>query len=787
MKSCYLKARWRTVVASAVLAVSLGNATCVLAQSNLIIYDDAVENGFQDTWGYATENYANTSPVHSGSDSISVTIGANYQGIQIVNPTGLNSSPYTNLTFWMNGGTGAQQLRVYGLLNGANGPATGQSAQVALTSPPINTWQLYTISLSSLGVANQPNFTGFVIQSTIASAQPTFYLDDITLVAGSATNPVSQGTNAPISIVVNAQSNRTAISPLIYGVAFASQAQVADLNVPINRSGGNAETRYNWETNAHNRAADFYFESIGDGSTVAGAYDDSFISATKAGGSSPAITIPMIGWAPKLGAGGAKLASYSIAKYGPQTGNDATYFPDAGNGISVTNNTPITWNDPNDANIPVNVSFQKGWVQHLTNTWGLSTNGGVGYYLMDNEHSIWFSTHQDIHPVGPTMQEIYNDITNYAGMVKSLDPHALVLGPEEWGWNGYFWSGYDQQWAGAHNDYNVNDFPDRTANGGMDYMPWLLNQLHQYNIATGVRLLDYFTLHCYPQEGSVSGSAVDPATELLRNETTRQFWDTNYVDPSWINSVIDLIPRMKNWAATYYPGTKVGITEYNWGAEPSINGATAQADLLGIFGRQGLDLATRWTVPAGGTPTYLSIKMYRNYDGNNSTFGDTSVLTTVPNPDDVSAFGAVRSSDGAMTIMVVNKDITNASPFNATITNFNSTGAVQRWQLTSTSVITALSNITVANGILSDTVPSQSITLYVLPSMPQSSLVAGPPRTDGNFQFVLNGQSGQTWIVQSSPDLISWQNISTNQLVGNQTNIVVPGGTIRKFYRARTP
>ena len=61
------------------------------------------------------------------------------------------------------------------------------------------------------------------------------------------------------------------------------------------------------------------------------------------------ITIPMIGWMPKLGPSRGKLASYSVAKYGPQTGNDAQYLPDAGNGISVTNDTPIIWNDPNDA------------------------------------------------------------------------------------------------------------------------------------------------------------------------------------------------------------------------------------------------------------------------------------------------------------------------------------------------------------------------------------------------------------------------------------------------------
>jgi len=243
------------------------------------------------------------------------------------------------------------------------------------------------------------------------------------------------------------------------------------------------------------------------------------------------------------------------------------------------------------------------------------------------------------------MQEIMGKIIAYASMVKSLDPNALVAGPEEWGWNGYFYSGYDQQWSGQHNNFNPADYPDRETNGGWDYMPWLLNQLHQYNTTNGQRLLDYFTLHCYPQEGSVSGDAVDTATELLRNQSTRQFWDSNYVDPSWINSVIMLIPRMSNWVTTYYPGTKIGITEYNWGAEPYMNGATAQADIQGIFGRQGLDLATRWTIPASTTPTYLAMKIYRNYDSQGHTFGDTSVLAGGPDPDNVSVFAAQRSSD----------------------------------------------------------------------------------------------------------------------------------------------
>src|SRR4029453_13128640 len=121
------------------------------------------------------------------------------------------------------------------------------------------------------------------------------------------------------------------------------------------------------------------------------------------------------------------------------------------------------------------------------------------------------------------------------------------------------------------------------------------------------------------------------------------------VNATWINDKVQLIPPIRNWVATYYPGLKTAITEYNWGAESHINGATTQADIYGIFGREGLDIATRWTTPDASTPTYKAMKMYRNYDGNRSTFGDTSVAASAPNPDNLSTFAAQRSSDGALT------------------------------------------------------------------------------------------------------------------------------------------
>jgi hypothetical protein len=772
--------------------------TSSLAQDQTI-YTDSLQNGWMD-YGWATINYNNTSPVHSGSESVAVTIAnSTWQALYIAHAA-FNCSTYSNLTFWINGGTsGGQQLQVVG--------HAGNAVQLSTNLPALaaNAWQQYSIPLATLGVANRTDVDGIWIQDRIGAAQPTFYVDDIVLTTNatppptvSLTSPTDGSTysapanislaasvtpnghsitkvqfysganllnddgaspysfvwtnvdiggyslfaraiydsgasvdspaanvtvtgNAPVTITVDAQLNRHAISPQIYGVAFAPDAStVADLNTPLHRSGGNSETRYNWQTNAHNHAADWFFESIADSPATPAAAADSFVSTSKNGGAEPALTIPMIGWMPKLGSSRGKLASYSIAKYGPQTGNDASWMPDAGNGISSTNgNQPITSNNPNDANFLTNSAFQRAFVQHLTNRWGLSTNGGVRYYIMDNEHSIWHSTHQDVHPNGASRAEIRDKFFDYAGMVKALDPNALVLAPEEFGWSGYLYSGADLQYGGQH---GYGYLPDRSTNGGMDYVPWLLSQFYQRATNTNQRLLDYFTLHRYTEDSNVGGNDVSTATQLKRSRSTRSFWDTNYVDETWINQVVMLIPRMKGWVASYYPGTKIGITEYNWGAEDHINGATTQADILGIFGREGLDLATRWTTPPNTTPTYKAMKMYRNYDGNKSGFGDTSVNATGPNPDNVSTFAAVRSSDGALTVMVINKQLTSGAITTVNLANFLPAGTAQVWQLTSADSITRLSDLSFSGSTFTSTVPVQSITLFVLPV----AILAGP-------------------------------------------------------------
>jgi hypothetical protein len=583
-----------------------------------------------------------------------------------------------------------------------------------------------------------------------------------------------------VNISVDAASGQHAIDPNIYGVAFADTAALTNLNVPLNRSGGNATSRYNWQLNATNHASDYFFESIAESSSTPGADGDSFISSAKVGGAQASLTIPTIGWVAKLGSNRGKLASFSVAKYGPQQSTDP-YLPDAGNGVK-TDGTDITGNDPNDANQVADVNFQKAWVQHLISQWGLSSAGGLRYYTMDNEPSIWHQTHRDVHPTGASMDEIRNDVIAYATMIKSLDPGALILGPEEWGWTGYLYSGLDQQYGAQHGW--SGPFPDKSAHNNMDYLPYLLDQWRQASAQAGKRLLDYFTVHFYPQGGEF-GNDVSTNMQLLRNRSTRALWDANYVDESWINTQVDLIPRLKNWVATYYPGTKIGITEYNWGAENHMNGATTQADILGIFGQQGLDLANRWTTPAAGTPAYNAIKMYRNYDGNKSTFGNTSVTTSVPNPDQVSAFSAIRTSDNTLTIMVINKNLYDPANPSATtsitvnVSNFQNLGVAQEWQLAAInptdmtkSAVAHLSDLSFNGSSFTISVPMQSVEIFVIKG---GQIVAKKLSSITGRA----GQNGQWWVGQSTGSsfanglwatwnpAVNWVNVQTGDFNGD--------------------
>jgi hypothetical protein len=183
----------------------------------------------------------------------------------------------------------------------------------------------------------------------------------------------------------------------------------------------------------------------------------------------------------------------------------------------------------------------------------------------------------------------------------------------------------------------------------------------------------------------------------------------------------------QGWVNTDYPDTKVAFTEYNWGGQENINGAVAQADILGIFGKYGLDLATLWGPPDPTTqvPGLMAFEIYRNYDGKNSMFGNTALNSTSANQGTLSVYGALRSKDSAITVMVINKTY---GPLTSTLSleNFTATSTTAQVYLYSNANLNAIvagtaATITPPTGTgttstISYTFPAQSITLLVVPN-----------------------------------------------------------------------
>ena len=146
------------------------------AQSQFWIYRDNLQSGFQD-WSWATRDLNNPSPIHAGSNSISITASA-WQAASFYH-VDFDTATYAAFDFWAHGGSaGGQRLQVYAETNGGAAPAYTLPGSL-----PANVWQHFTIPLATLGISNRPNATRFSIQLRDDGTTGTFYLDDLQITA----------------------------------------------------------------------------------------------------------------------------------------------------------------------------------------------------------------------------------------------------------------------------------------------------------------------------------------------------------------------------------------------------------------------------------------------------------------------------------------------------------------------------------------------------------------------------------------------------------------------------
>jgi hypothetical protein len=326
---------------------------------------------------------------------------------------------------------------------------------------------------------------------------------------------------------------------------------------------------------------------------------------------------------------------------------------------------------------------------------------------MDNEPDLWAYTHTDVHPVQPDYAETLHQFLVYADAVKDVDPTAQITGPVSWGWTNYFYSSRDRGTDG------YKTASDRKAHGNTPFLAWFLKQVAEHDKRTGRRTLDVLDVHYYPQGNGIYSGKTDPETNKLRLRSTRALWDEDYTDESWVAAPVQLIPRLRGWINQNYPGTKIGLTEWNWGADKTLNGALAIAEVLGTLGRERVDLACYWMYPPANSPGYFAWKMFRNADDRGNGFGDIALKAEVSEPGRVSCFASLDSKTGKPVLMVINKQTEGEAPVTLSLSGKSTVqrAKIYRYSGNNLNGIETLPEVILAGNRMNLRVPASSITL----------------------------------------------------------------------------
>ena len=131
----------------------------------------------------------------------------------------------------------------------------------------------------------------------------------------------------------------------------------------------------------------------------------------------------------------------------------------------------------------VYVDEQVAW---LVSNAGTAAQGGIKYYSLDNEPSIWSDTHPRLHPKKAGYKEVADKSIATADAVLSVDPGAEIVGPALYGWNGH---------VSLQNAPQANRF--NKTHGS--FSAYYLSRMREASEKSGKRLLHMFDFHWYPE------------------------------------------------------------------------------------------------------------------------------------------------------------------------------------------------------------------------------------------------------------------------------------------------
>jgi len=552
-------------------------------------------------------------------------------------------------------------------------------------------------SLTDTGLSNSTPYYYVVSAANAAGDGPLSAQVSATPVAMAAVN---------VTVTVNSAASHV-ISPYIYGINDYAGTASGQPNLTFDRAGGNRWTAYNWETNASNAGSDYQYENDNylTGSTVAGAAVTGIIAGDQALGIATLVTVPMQGLV-----AGDENGPVSVA-----SSPDMSRFKTVVDQKNSQSGVPFTRTPPtSDAYV-----YMDEYIWSLDqkfagqNIFGASPAAHPVFAQLDNEPELWNSTHLEVQGKTAVTSDAYIAKTiSLSKALKTQFPSLQIFGPVHYGFQGIY------NWQNELNSTpsGSNWFPDK-----------YLAAIKTASAAFGKPLVDVYDFHWYSEatDGSgnrvvdLTGTTLTPAQVQAIVQSPRSLWDTGYKENSYITQELGgpifIVGRLQAKIAATNPGMKVSITEYNNGGGNHIAGTLAEADNLGIFGAQGLFAANYWALNSNSPYILAGFAAFRDFDGANSNFGDTSLQAVSSNVQNVAVYASTDSNKAGRVVYVAINRSTSTQV--TAIAGQAMSGTAHLYQMTAATAQgqskikpVAAGTLSVSGSLLTVTLPALSVT-----------------------------------------------------------------------------
>ncbi len=465
------------------------------------------------------------------------------------------------------------------------------------------------------------------------------------LMSALAVNPAVYAEDAAsydMSVKVNVGDKGKAISPYIFGIN--EHGLEKGLQVNSIRQGGNRYTGYNWENNASNAGSDWKHSSdnnLSSNSKPADCAQSLSKKATKNNISYKLATAQMAGYV-------------SADKDGTVSEAEAAPSKRWNEVIAKKGSEFAAEPDLTDGKVYIDE-----YVNYVKNAIGDSTTAtGIQGWSLDNEPGLWQHTHPRIHGDIVTADELIKKSIDTASAIKGVDKNAEIFGPALFGYTAFVQLQDEADWKKINADGKYRWFID-----------YYLEQMKAEEAKSGQRLLDVLDIHYYSEakcpdcDTRICMSADHPAEHTKGIDELTQSYRTliekDYAENSWIGewcqSNIPILTNVKESIDKYYPGTKLAVTEYDFGGGQTVAGAIAEVDALGTFAENDVYFATLW---ADDVPyQYSAINLFTNYDGEGSAFGNTLIESKTDDYIKSTSYASVQDGEqGKVSVIITNKD-----------------------------------------------------------------------------------------------------------------------------------